>query len=98
MYTSLCCDTVGLDTKFVPADSNAANRPSALKLKDRFPPSAGFPALSTVIRFAIPTAGTMLNGSPFDVPPPGAGLTTVTVTDPADTMSDARIAACTCVD
>ena len=38
-----------------------------------------------------------LNGTPFDVPPPGVGLNTVTVMTPPVAMSDAGAAAVNCV-
>ena len=41
--------------------------------------------------------GVAANATLGDVPPPGAGDTTVTVFEPADAMSAAAIAACSCV-
>jgi hypothetical protein len=39
----------------------------------------------------------IVKGSALDVPPPGEGLTTVTLAVPAETMSAAVIAAVNCV-
>ena len=73
--------TVDADTKFVPVTVNVKPAP---------PAEAEFGLNDIAVGTGLSTA----NASPLDVPPPGAGLETVTVAVPPVATSAAVIAAC----
>ena len=61
------------------------------------PPAAADDGLILVMAGSGLSAGLMVKVTPFDVPPPGAGLKTVNVAVPAEAMSAALMLAVNCV-
>ena len=85
---------VSAAARFVARDSNATYRPSLLIAGLKLALVPGLPLLSVETICTMPAVdgtGLIVNVAELDVPPPGAGLTTVTFAAPAVAMSEAGI-------